>query len=135
MVGWTRRLRCPKCGGTFDYEFVPGASFSAVRLGTSRYLRCPLCQKFSVFSLAGPEPPASPSSPASGSPPRYSDVPLLARGTILLLVPFVLLSLLAAFLLPRPEPSLAVVLVGVAGFVAGAVLILHRSRLSRSTVR
>lgn len=57
---WTRHLKCPKCGGEFDYEFVPGGSFTAIRLGTSRYMRCPLCHKFSVFSLK---------TPPAGDPP------------------------------------------------------------------
>jgi hypothetical protein len=45
------RLDCPKCRQTFDYDFVPGASLTAVRLGTSRYMACPLCHKWSVFDL------------------------------------------------------------------------------------
>jgi hypothetical protein len=60
---WTRHLKCPKCGGEFDYEFVPGASFTAIRLGTSRYMRCPLCHKFSVFSMKVTDPSAG-STPA-----------------------------------------------------------------------
>jgi hypothetical protein len=60
----TRHLKCPKCGGEFDYEFVPGASFTAIRLGTSRYMRCPLCHKFAVFSL---KPPAEPPGSAAAS--------------------------------------------------------------------
>ena len=56
----TRRLLCPKCGGTFDYEFVPGVSFTAIRLGTSRYMRCPICQKFSMFKMTGFDPAAVP---------------------------------------------------------------------------
>jgi hypothetical protein len=67
-ASWTRHLKCPKCGGEFDYEFVPGASLTAIRLGTSRYMRCPLCHKFSVFSLR--EPPASePSTTATSGGP------------------------------------------------------------------
>ena len=45
------RLACPKCHGAFDYDWVPGASISAVRLGTSRYMACPLCGKWSVFDV------------------------------------------------------------------------------------
>jgi hypothetical protein len=52
---WTRHLTCPKCGGQFDYEFVPGASLTAIRLGTSRYMRCPLCHRFAIFSLRAPK--------------------------------------------------------------------------------
>jgi hypothetical protein len=44
-------LKCPKCASEFDYAFVPGASFTSVRLGTSRYIRCPVCHKWSVFDL------------------------------------------------------------------------------------
>jgi hypothetical protein len=46
------RLTCPKCRRTFDYDYIPGASFSTVRLGTSRYMRCPLCRRWSRFELA-----------------------------------------------------------------------------------
>ncbi|MGA9840248.1 MAG: hypothetical protein WBF81_08715 [Thermoplasmata archaeon] len=66
----TRRLLCPKCGGAFDYDFVPGVSFTAIRLGDSRYMRCPICQKFSVFKMTGPEAPVSPSTaPRPQGPP------------------------------------------------------------------
>jgi hypothetical protein len=66
----TRHLTCPKCGGEFDYEFVPGGSFTAVRLGTSRFMRCPLCHKFSVFSLkAPPEGDVSAGTAAAEPPP------------------------------------------------------------------
>jgi hypothetical protein len=68
----TRRLLCPKCGGSFDYEYVPGVSFTAIRLGNYRYMRCPICQKFSKFNMAGPEAPLSPSvvPSAEGTPPN-----------------------------------------------------------------
>jgi len=68
-------LRCPKCQREFDFDFIPGASFSAVRLGKERYMACPLCGKWSRFNLsdtmiarpgpgtAGPPPPLPPSRP------------------------------------------------------------------------
>jgi hypothetical protein len=64
-------MLCPKCGGAFDYAFIPGASVTAIRLGTSRYMRCPICQKFAMFKMTGPEPPEVPSAipPAEGTPP------------------------------------------------------------------
>lgn len=49
---WKSQLTCKKCQGSFVYEFVPGGSFTAIRLGTARYMRCPLCRKFGVFELA-----------------------------------------------------------------------------------
>jgi hypothetical protein len=45
------RLTCPKCQQAFDFDFVPGASVSALRLGTGRYMACPLCHKWSYFDL------------------------------------------------------------------------------------
>jgi DNA-directed RNA polymerase subunit RPC12/RpoP len=48
---YTSRLVCPKCGKTFDYEWLPGGSFTALRLGTKRYMRCPLCRKWSIFNV------------------------------------------------------------------------------------
>jgi len=67
----TRRLLCPKCGTTFDYDFVPGASFTAFRLGNARYMRCPICHKFSTFKMTGPDASALPPTTASvtGTPP------------------------------------------------------------------
>ena len=44
-------LKCPKCNSEFDYEYVPGASFTSIRLGESRFLRCPVCHKWSMFNV------------------------------------------------------------------------------------
>ena len=58
------RLTCPKCHQTFDYEWIPGSALTAVRLGTSRYMRCPLCHQWSIFNIwKAPVPPASPPRP------------------------------------------------------------------------
>ena len=54
------RLTCPKCHQSFDYEWVVGAALTAVRLGSRRYMACPLCHKWSTFDVAGtviPPPP------------------------------------------------------------------------------
>jgi len=57
------RLTCPRCHGTFDYDWVPGAALTAVRLGRGRYLRCALCHRWSYFDLLATmrarEPPAA----------------------------------------------------------------------------
>ena len=57
---YTSRLTCPRCSKTFDYRWVPGASLTAVRLGPTRFMRCPLCHQWSDFDIAstrvqGPE--------------------------------------------------------------------------------
>lgn len=51
--GYVQRshLRCPKCSREFDYDWVPGFSFSSVRLGKGRYMACPLCQQWSYFDI------------------------------------------------------------------------------------
>lgn len=71
--GQRSHLRCPKCGHEFDYDWVPGASLTAVRLGTARYLACPQCRRWSVFDVygtlvarpdpSGPRPGGGPSPP------------------------------------------------------------------------
>ena len=49
----TSRLTCPKCSGSFEYSFVPGASMSSLRLGRNRFMVCPLCHRWSVIRLMG----------------------------------------------------------------------------------
>lgn len=48
---YTSTLTCPNCQRTFEYKWVPLASFSAVRLGKSRYLKCPLCNQWATFNI------------------------------------------------------------------------------------
>ena len=54
------RLTCPKCHQTFDYDYVPGASVTALRLGKSRYMSCPLCHQWSTFDLTAERLPVEP---------------------------------------------------------------------------
>jgi hypothetical protein len=51
------RLTCPKCHRPFDYRWIPGAALTAVRLGKSRYMACPLCHKWSTFDVWDSPPP------------------------------------------------------------------------------
>jgi DNA-directed RNA polymerase subunit RPC12/RpoP len=48
---YTSRLTCPKCRQQFDYNWVPGGSFTSARLGYERYLRCPHCGQRSIFDI------------------------------------------------------------------------------------
>jgi hypothetical protein len=66
---YTSRLSCPKCGKPFDYKWVPGGSLTTVRLGPTRYMRCPLCHEWSDFDIVttrvqGPEKDAGGARPA-----------------------------------------------------------------------
>ena len=56
---YTSVLTCPKCQKTFDHDWVPAMSFSALRLGRSRYMQCPLCHEWSTFNIWDTRKPAS----------------------------------------------------------------------------
>jgi hypothetical protein len=62
------RLVCPKCHQTFDYDFIPGAAVTAIRLGTARFMACPLCHKWSTFDMVSNRLPATPRE-GPGTPP------------------------------------------------------------------
>ena len=51
-------LRCAECGLRFNLEYTRGVSFTGVRLGGARSMKCPRCRKRSTFALdsPGPEP-------------------------------------------------------------------------------
>jgi hypothetical protein len=47
----TSIVECPHCHYTFNYEFIPGASFHSIRLGTQRLFRCPHCHELHRFTV------------------------------------------------------------------------------------
>lgn len=49
---YTSRLTCPRCKRNFNYHWVPGGSFLALRYGNHRKLKCPYCQTVSMFDIA-----------------------------------------------------------------------------------
>ena len=51
VIVQTSHLKCKSCGVEFDYEWIPASSFTSIRLGRSRYLRCPSCHKWSTFNI------------------------------------------------------------------------------------
>ncbi len=75
------KLECRKCGYRFNYEFIPGMSVDAMRLGMDRYMRCPKCRKWSRFSLLNPG--------KEDGLPTYSDTKTTVRYTPLLVVPII----------------------------------------------
>jgi len=131
---WERRLRCPHCQEEFDYAFVPGASVTAVRLGTSRYMRCPLCHRYAVFSLRAPPAGASSASPTPlvRTAPRFSDRRTLARWGIVLLVPATALVLLGGTLVAAHPAGWDLIIGGVVALGTGAVLLLAFGRPERT---
>ena len=65
----TVHLACPKCRASYDYDFVPGASITSLRLGRSRYMACPFCHKWSVFRVSETTRAPFPPSEARSGPP------------------------------------------------------------------
>jgi hypothetical protein len=63
------RLTCPKCHRDFDYDWVPGASLTSVRLGMSRYLACPLCRQWSIFNVYDTLVERAPATHVNSGPP------------------------------------------------------------------
>ena len=52
-LSYLSHLKCTKCDCEFDYAWVPGASFTSVRLGKSRFIRCPCpgCGAWEEFNI------------------------------------------------------------------------------------
>ena len=45
------RLTCPDCKKQFTYHWIPGGSFLSMRSGKLRRLKCPYCQKRSLYNI------------------------------------------------------------------------------------
>jgi len=135
----TRSLHCPHCDRDFDYDLVPGMSVTAVRLGRSRYMRCPLCHRFATFrvdrvSAEASQPPAGnapaiaptvlrgPDTPSSVRP-RFDDRRPLARWAGVLVVPIVALLVLA-LVVPLSTRAEWAVLIACGAFVVLAVALM-----------
>lgn len=50
-LGVKTKVKCPKCNGIFAYSYIPGGSFSAVRLGPYRYMKCQKCGRWALFDI------------------------------------------------------------------------------------
>jgi prepilin signal peptidase PulO-like enzyme (type II secretory pathway) len=122
----TRRLTCPHCHQEFDYDVLPGASVTAVRLGRSRYMRCPMCHRFAVFELS--HRPAGASGPA---PPRFDDRRTTLVWSGRLLVPALAIILAGAFLPLSLTFRLTLMVSGTVVFAAAVVLLLVLARSRR----
>ncbi len=65
---------------------MPGMSVTGLRLGTSRYMRCPLCRQWGKFLLTRPERERSTATPGAARVPppeprggRTGEAPLRSR--------------------------------------------------------
>jgi hypothetical protein len=115
-------------------------SVTAVRLGSSRYMRCPLCHRFATFRLdrrAKEEvpgaamvttPPAMVSDTSARSAaemhrPRFDDRRTLARWVGVLVAPAIALVLVAAFV-PVSTEALLLLLVASGALTLIAVILM-----------
>ena len=48
----TSIVECPHCHYRFNYEFIPGASFTSIRLGPVRIFKCPHCKELHNFKIS-----------------------------------------------------------------------------------
>ena len=133
-------MHCPRCDRDFEYDLIPGMSVTAVRLGTSRYMRCPLCHRFATFRLSYRtkqggsevgERPADATTTTGESKgvslrrplPRFNDRRTLARWIGVLVAPAVVLALVAAFV-PLSIGAASVVLAASGVFLAAATILM-----------
>lgn len=89
----TAITECPACHYRFNYEYIPGFSFHAIRLGNKRIFRCPKCRELHKFPLT--DHGSDPSLPTQGD---TAEVGIGARIWITMLVPTLVLSFAGAFL-------------------------------------
>ncbi len=47
----TSIVECPHCHYKFNYEFIPGTSFTSIRLGSARIFKCPNCKELHKFNI------------------------------------------------------------------------------------
>ena len=48
----TSIVECPHCHYKFNYEFIPGTSFTSIRLGPARIFKCPNCKDLHKFNIS-----------------------------------------------------------------------------------
>jgi hypothetical protein len=48
---YTSRLTCPRCKKQFNYHWIPGATFTSLRYGNKRHLKCPYCHQPAVYDI------------------------------------------------------------------------------------
>lgn len=122
------RLQCSHCHQRFHYEYVPGGSFTAVRLAGRRYMRCPLCHRFGLFDLHGE---IGTDVTAASPYPTYSDRQHFGRWLLLFLIPAAVLVAVIALGLHRPEPAQWAGFVGAGAIGIGIILLVVFGSISR----
>ena len=119
----TSVCKCYKCGYKFNYEFILGASFHSIRLGTKRIFRCPKCKTLQKFYLMDKGP--------NKSLKTYGDSSELGIGAkmwAVILLPTLVLTFFGAFsfsLFIKPVYlHLVLIILGIAWLFASLVYII-----------
>ena len=116
----TTPLTCPDCAFRFNYRYLPGASFTAVRLGTGRAFRCPRCGERELFQLTVQAPEAA--------LPTFEDPVLAGLPRVLLVAGGATVLLYSASLyLSPPLSGIARITIFAAWIVGAVVYVLYRS--------
>ena len=117
----TSIVECPHCHYRFNYEFIPGASFAAIRLGPVRIFKCPNCKELHNFRIShfGTDP----SLPTHGD---NSETSLGGKTWALLLGPLLTLVVISMLLIIQ-HPILFIIPL-VVGIAWPAVYIIYLYR-------
>ena len=125
----TSIVECPHCHYRFNYEFIPGASFTSIRLGTRRIFKCPNCKELAEFDLN--HSGADPSLPTHGDSAETS---VGAKRLALIIGPLIVLTAVGIILLPilGAYQGLLVLVIALAiGSAWIAVYFVHLYRVAR----
>lgn len=118
----TSIVECPHCHYKFNYEFIPGASLGAIRLGSSRIFKCPNCKdlhKFDVVNFG-----KDPSLPTHGD---NAETSMGGKVLVLLIAPLLVLTVIGIALLDMgiSQALLILITLQVAGILWMIVYMVH----------
>ncbi|MGD0719013.1 MAG: hypothetical protein ABSA15_05510 [Thermoplasmata archaeon] len=123
-------LTCPQCGDHFEYEYVAGASLSAVRMGWKRYMKCPVCGKWGTFDLRADRQPAGALPPQTL--PTYSDTRLLKHRGLWIVVPVAVILISLVWVTNYPLEVVTVDVIMAVLVVVLTIVVFTTSRLPRT---
>ncbi len=114
-VGIKAKVRCPKCGKGFEYTFVPGSSFTSIRVaGRWRYMKCKKCGRYAMFDvMKGMDPVMM----------KHLAVSQTAAGIGLLVLAYGILLVGARYSVSAPESTIALDMVAVVSAAFAALMI------------
>ena len=119
----TSIVECPHCHYRFNYEFIPGASFTSIRLGPVRIFKCPHCKELHNFRIS--HFGSDPSLPTHGD---NSETSIGGKVWGLLLGPLIVLVTVGILLLVTYQDYILFIVPLVLGFAWIALYIIYLYR-------